>query len=330
MCSRARREICLSIVWHALVWISAHSGGSRAKILRISLSLGSAQLPLWAARDAGLFAKHGLNVELLGLQSASRQVQLMLAGDTLAASLSGTTPVRARIEGADTIIMMGLLNSFTLSVMTVPEIKRPSDLKGKLIGVGSLGGSPTLLTQRLLKKWGIESDVKFLGTGGYVESVAALEKRRIHAAVLDPPRAYIGRKKFGFTELANLGQEFKYATTVIVARESQLRKERETFLQFAKGVIEGIHRVKTDREFAIKVLGKMLRSSDREILEETYRVFSALYEKTPYPALEGIQPILDEISGQIPKAKNYKPEDFVDIGIMRQLDQSGFVGSVYR
>jgi ABC-type nitrate/sulfonate/bicarbonate transport system substrate-binding protein len=208
-------------------------GAQELKPFRISLSLGSAQLPLWAARDAGLFAKHGLNVELLGLQSASRQVQLILAGDTLAASLSGTTPVRARIEGADPIIMMGLLNSFTLSVIAVPEIKKPGDLKGRFIGVGNLGGSPTLLTQRLLKKWGLESDVKFLATGGYIESLAALEKRRIHAAVLDPPRAYIGRKRFGFSELANLGQEFKYATTVIVVRESQLRKDRETFLQFA-------------------------------------------------------------------------------------------------
>lgn len=324
------RDVCLSIICALSLVIVSVPQAQELKPIRISLSLGSAQLPLWAARDAGLFAKHGLNAELLGLQSASRQVQLILAGDTLAASLSGTIPVRARIEGADTIIMMALLNSFTLSVVTVPEIKRPSDLKGKLIGVGSLGGSPTLLTQRLLKKWGIESDVKFLGTGGYIESVAALEKRRVHAAVLDPPRAYIGRKKFGFTELANLGQEFKYATTVVAVRESQLRKERETFTQFAKGVIEGIHRVKTDREFAIKVLGKMLRSSDREILEETYRVFSALYEKTPYPALEGLQPILEEMSGQVPKAKNYKPEDFVDTSVVRQLDQSGFIASVYR
>src|SRR5262245_29875572 len=132
------------------------------KSIRISLSLGSAQLPLWAARDAGLFAKHGLNAELLGLQVASRQVQLLLAGDTLAASLSGTTPIRARIEGADITIMMGLLNSFTLSVISVPEIKKPGDLKGRFIGVGALGGSPTLLTQRLLKKWGLETDVKFL------------------------------------------------------------------------------------------------------------------------------------------------------------------------
>jgi NitT/TauT family transport system substrate-binding protein len=325
-----KARICLAVVWALLFGFLIPLKAQDLKPFRISLSLGSAQLPLWAARDAGLFAKHGLNVELLGLQSASRQVQLILAGDTLAASLSGTTPVRARIEGADPIILMGLLNSFTLSVIAVPEIKQPSDLKGRYIGVGNLGGSPTLLTQRLLKKWGLEADVKFLATGGYVESVAALEKRRIHAAVLDPPRAYIGRKKFGFIELANLGQEFKYATTVIVARESQLRKEREIFSQFAKGVIEGIHRVKTDREFAIKVLGKMLRSNEREILGETYRVFSALYEKAPYPTLEGIQPILDEISTENPKAKNYKPENFVDASIVKQLDQSGFIGGVYR
>ena len=319
--------LLLCALWLAM----AHPADAQEiKSIRISLSLGSAQLPLWVARDAGLFTKYGLNAELLGLQVSARQVQLLLAGDTLAASLSGTTPIRARIEGADTAIMMGLLNSFTLSVICVPEIKKTGDLKGRFIGVGALGGSPTLLTQRLLKKWGLETDVKFLATGGYVESVAALEKRRVHAAVLDPPRAYIAKKKFGFKELANLGQEFKYATTVIVARESQLRKDRETFTQFAKAVIEGIHRVKTDREFAIKTLSQMLRSTDREILEETYRVFSALYEKVPYPAVEGIQPILDEIALQNPKAKNYKPDDFIDTTIVKQLEQAGFVQSVYR
>jgi len=327
----SRKSRLLSwLVAGALASSSAVLQAQELKPIRISLSLGSAQLPLWAARDAGLFAKHGLDVELLGLQSASRQVQLLLAGDTLAASLSGTVPVRARIEGADTTILMGLLNSFTLSIIAAPEIKKPADLKGRYIGVGSLGGSPTLLTQRLLKKWGLESDVKFLGTGGYVESLAALEKRRIYAAVLDPPRAYIGRKKFGFVEIANLGQEFKYATTVIVARDSEVRKQRETFTQLARGIIEGIHRIKTDREFAVRVLGKMLRSNDREILEETYRVFSALYEKTPYPALEGIQPILDEIAMQVPKAKTYKPENFVDTSIVRQLEQNGFIAGVYR
>lgn len=297
---------------------------------RLTVSLGSAQLPLWAAQEARLFQKHGLSVEILGIQAAARQVQLLLSGDAMASSLSATTPMRARIEGADTVLMLGLLNSFTLSVVAVPEIKQPEDLKGKLIGVGSLGGSPTLLTQRLLKKWKIENDVKFLGTGGYVESVAAMDKRRVHAAVLDPARAYIARRQFGFVELANLGQEFKYATTVIATREALLRKERETFTQLTKAIIEGLHLIKTDREFAVKVMSKSLRSTDRGMLEDTYRVFSNLYERVPYPNLEGIQPILDEIATQVPKAKSYKPEDFVDVSILRQIEQSGFIKHLYR
>jgi NitT/TauT family transport system substrate-binding protein len=319
-----------SLVASAAIFLAALGHAQELKPVRISTSLGAGQLALWVTRDAGLFTKYGLNVEIIGLQSASRQVQLLFSGDTLLSSLSGTTPVRARIEGGDTIIIMGLLNSFTLSIMAVPEVQEPKDLKGRVIGVGSIGGSPTLLSQRLLKKWGLEQVVKFIPTGGYVESVAAMENRRVYAAVLDPPRAYIGRKKFGFHELANLGKEFKYATTVVVARDSMVRKERETFVQFAKAVVEGIQRVKADKEFSIKVLGKNLRSNDREILEETYRVFSGLYERVPYAAPEGIQPILDEISAQLPKAKSFKPDEFIDFSVVRQLEQSGFIKNLYR
>jgi hypothetical protein len=59
-------------------------------------------------------------------------------------------------------------------------------------------------------------------------------------------------------------------------------------------------------------------------------VFSALYERVPYPAVDGILPILDEISLQNPKVKNYKPDDFIDTSIIKQLEQGGFVRNVYR
>jgi ABC-type nitrate/sulfonate/bicarbonate transport system substrate-binding protein len=154
----------------AVIFLAALGQAQELKPVRISTSLGAGQLGLWVTRDAGLFSKYGLNVEFIGIQSASRQVQLLFSGDTLLSSSSGTTPVRARIEGGDTIIIMGLLNSFTLSIMAVPEVKEPKDLKGRVIGVGSMGGSPTLLSQRVLKKWGLEQDVKFIPTGGYVEA----------------------------------------------------------------------------------------------------------------------------------------------------------------
>jgi ABC-type nitrate/sulfonate/bicarbonate transport system substrate-binding protein len=300
------------------------------KPIRVSLSLGAGQLGLWVTRDAGLFAKYGIDAELVGLQSAPRQIQLLLSGETMFASTSGTAPMRARIEGADTVFIMGVLNSFTLSVVAVPEVKDARDLRGKILGVGSLASSPENLARRWLKQIGIERDVKILPTGGYIESVAAMERRQIHAAVLDPPRAYVGRKKFGFRTLVNLAEQFKYLTTATITTEGQIRKNRELILRFAKAYVEGIHRVKNDKEFALSVLGKNLRTSDRDALEETYRVFSGLFEKLPYPAPEGIETVLEELRAQTSKAKNFRPEDFVDRRFVRELEESGFIDSVYR
>jgi ABC-type nitrate/sulfonate/bicarbonate transport system substrate-binding protein len=317
------------VIFFAAFWLSAWCHAQELKPIRVSLSLGPGQLGLWVARDAGLFAKYGLNAELVGLQSAPRQIQLLLSGETLFASTSGTAPMRARIEGADTIFTMGVLNSFTLSVVAVPEIKDARDLKGKILGVGSLASSPENLARRWLRQIGIERDVKILSTGGYIESLAAMERRQIHAAVLDPPRAYIGRKNFNFRTLVNLAEQFKYLTTATITTAANIRKNRELILRFTKAYIEGIHRVKTDKEFAINVLGKALRASDRDALEETYRVFSTLFEKVPYPAPEGIESVLEELRGQTPKANNLRPEDFVDSSFVRELEKSGFINRLY-
>jgi ABC-type nitrate/sulfonate/bicarbonate transport system substrate-binding protein len=300
------------------------------KPMRISLSLGAGQLGLWVTREAGLFAKYGFDAELVGLQSAPRQIQLLLSGETMFASTSGTAPMRARIEGADTVFTMGVLNSFTLSVVVVPEIRDARDLRGKILGVGSLASSPENLARRWLKQTGIERDVKILPTGGYIESLAAMERRQIHAAVLDPPRAYIGRKKLGFRTLVNLAEQFKYLTTATITTAANIRKNGELILRFTKAYVEGIHRVKTDKEFAVSVLGKSLRTSDKDALEETYRVFSGLIERVPYPAPEGIESILEELRGQTTKAKNFRPEDFVDLRFVRELEQSGFINNLYR
>lgn len=318
------------VIFFVGLWLSAWCYAQESKPIRVSLSLGPGQLGLWVARDGGLFAKYGLNAELVGLQSAPRQIQLLLSGETLFASTSGTAPMRARIEGADTVFTMGVLNSFTLSIVAVPEIKDARDLRGKILGVGSLASSPEYLARRWLKQSGIERDVKIIPTGGYIESVAAMERRQIHAAVLDPPRAYIGKKHFGFRAMVNLAEQFKYLTTATITTAANIRRDRDVILKFTKAYVEGIHRVKTQKDFAMNVLGKSLRTSDRDALEETYRVFSSLFEKVPYPSLEGIESVLEELRGQTPKAKNFRPEDFVDLSFVRELEQSSFINNLYR
>jgi hypothetical protein len=94
---------------------------------------------------------------------------------------------------------------------------------------------------------------------------------------------------------------------------------------------EAIHYYKTEKEPTIKILGKYLQTSDREALEETYRevAVKALPEK-PYATLPGIQTILDELAQKNPKAKNARPEEFVDMSFVKKLDDEGFFERLYK
>jgi hypothetical protein len=82
----------------------------------------------------------------------------------------------------------------------------------------------------------------------------------------------------------------------------------------------------------IKVLAKYLASSNREILEQTYDDLASDEKLAPkqYPTLEGIKNILDPLAENDPKAKTAKPEDFVDMRFVKELDESGFIDELYK
>jgi len=83
---------------------------------------------------------------------------------------------------------------------------------------------------------------------------------------------------------------------------------------------------------AVKVLAKYLGSRDKEILDRSYDNSSADDKLPPkqYPTLEGIKNILEPLAETDPKAKAAKPEDFVDISFVRELDQSGYIDELYK
>jgi len=71
---------------------------------------------------------------------------------------------------------------------------------------------------------------------------------------------------------------------------------------------------------------------ERDILEKSRDTVltEALFPKKQYPSLEGLKTVLDEIAERDPRAKSAKPEQFVDLTFIRELDQSGFVDGLYK
>ena len=56
-------------------------------------------------------------------------------------------------------------------------------------------------------------------------------------------------------------------------------------------------------------------------------IIQEVQPRKPYPLKEGVETVLRNIEGTIPKAKTAKAEDLIDDSIMRRLDQSGFIDS---
>ncbi|MBI4524021.1 MAG: ABC transporter substrate-binding protein [Deltaproteobacteria bacterium] len=316
-----------------LIFTSVDKSHSQAeRPLRVAWSsIASSQAILWVAHEGGLFKKHGLQVELVYIPSGPLIIQSMLAKEIEVAQTAGPAVVAADLSGANLVIVAGINNTFVYSFRARSEIRTPGDLKGKKIGVTRIGSDSHTATVFALRKWGLEPerDVTILQLGGQPEILAALQAGLIDAAPLSYPQA--GRaRQVGISELADIGGlGIAYQGTAIIMRRDQIEANRERQIRFLKGIVEGIYVYLHREEFAMGVIGKYSRIKDRELLSETYRINAQRYlEKIPYPTLPGIQNILNHLALKNPKARQARPEQFVDRSMIAELEQSGFVKQV--
>jgi len=105
---------------------------------------------------------------------------------------------------------------------------------------------------------------------------------------------------------------------------SFITSQRDTVLSALKGYVEAIYYINRNRDESRKIIAKYLRLSDPEVLDATYNAFVKTVSKKPYPTLKGIQFLLDEVAGKLPNAKTAKPEQFVDLSLLQQLEKEGF------
>jgi NitT/TauT family transport system substrate-binding protein len=127
------------------------SNQAGAAPLRIAYSsISGAMLPLWVAKDSGLFAKHGVDVDLTYIRGVA--IEALLAGEVQFVRASPPSVVRSALRGSDLAFIANTINVAVFSLMSKPEMQKPEDLKGKKIGVTNLGDSPDLVLSLLLEK----------------------------------------------------------------------------------------------------------------------------------------------------------------------------------
>jgi NitT/TauT family transport system substrate-binding protein len=310
-------------------------GATQEKPIRINIgysSISGSQAILRVIKDAGIFQRNGLDVSLVLIAGGSGIVQALVAGDLPIAVVSGEPAILARLQGADTVILGGLVNIIDFSIITAPEIKKPQELKGKKLAVSRFGSSTDFVVRYALEKWGLvaDRDVAILQIGSQPARFTALKSGTVDGTIVGPPANIVSRKS-GFNELATAEQlNLAYPNTSIVSTASSTSKNEELTRRVMKSIVEGIHFFKTQKEPSLKSMEAFARLGESEMAEETYRHYRDILPRVPYPDVKGIQNVLNEIAKKDAKARGVKAEAFTDARFLKELEASGLVQKLYR
>ena len=296
-------------------------------------SISGNQVPAWVAYEKGFFQKNGLDVELVFIEAGSRSVNALLAGDVAMAQMAGPSVIQSRLQGQDVVIIAGFLNTMDYQLMVQDGITRPDQLKGKAMAVSRLGSSSDFATRYAINKYGLipDKDVTIVEIGSQPARFAALESGKIQGAMVTVPLT-LKAKKLGFHALADLQMlGLEYQHTALVTSRALIKSKPQVVRSALKAMVEAIHYYKTQRADALAVLGKYLKDNSTDALEETYEgIGLALIPEKPYPTLRGIQIMLSEMSAKDAKAQRARPEEFVDMSFIKELDGSGYIDRLYK
>jgi ABC-type nitrate/sulfonate/bicarbonate transport system substrate-binding protein len=326
--------ISAAILSLSVVHLLANDGLSQvpAKNLRIAYSaISGSSFPLWIAKDANLFEKHGLSADLVYIPSSSLSLQAMLGGNIhVIATASAPTILQAKLQGADAILIGATSNTVTSFFMVTSDIGHPRDLKGKNLGVSRFGAFSDTVLRYALKKWGLEvgRDVTILQMGGIPEILAGMKAGLVSGGPLSPPTDLRARKE-GHRELVDLGQILEYPQTCIAVSRRYLQASREEVRAYIRATIEAVHLMRTNKNLAMTVFGKYTRTVDKEILEGAYDTYVGKTEKVPYIKSSGTKVAIDLLAEKDPKFRSARPEDFIDNSVVKEIEDSGFVAKLY-
>lgn len=327
---------CLLLTLGAVLW-AARAGSADVppahKVRMAFTSLSSVMCPPWIAREAGIFQKHGLDVEVIATPTGVEGMNALIAGEVHFLQISGGTTASAALGGADVIVVGTTLDSLVQSLMVRPEIDKAEQLKGKALGITRFGTSIDVGARLALRHFGLvpEKDVAIVQVGGMESMVTALQTNRIQAGILSYP-AITQALKLGnrvLLDVASLG--VPYAFTGMTTRGRLIREDADLVRRYMMAQTEAIARAKRDKNFAVKVMGKYLRTADPAALAESYEIDVQKYMlRAPLTTAAAMKSVLDDLAARIPKAKDAEPRKFFDDSFVRQMQSSGFIDALYR
>ena len=329
-----RATISWLISFGGLLLLS-HPATAQDKVSMGLSSVSGLHSAMWVAEEKGLFRKYGIDAEVIVTgQGGTAGIGALLANDIQMVSSAGDILIAAALRGGDTVMVAGVVNKGLQRITTKPEIKTPADLKGKRVGVTRIGAVSHSVLLMMLQRWKMSvNDIQVMQVGSSPNMLASLDKGGLDAAVLTIPSMFIAEDR-GYRVLLDMADtDIYYLHTMIATTRNYIKNNRDKVSRFLKGYLEGLAFVKQHKKESIDVVKKKLRigAEQERNLEKSIDLLSAkYYEQIPYPSMRGVETVLGFVEKDNPKAKTADPKSFVDDSLLREIEASGFVKTLYQ
>ena len=327
-----RRKALIALLALAAVLMSRTSILAQDKIRIAWAGDSPANSPIWVVQEKGLLKKQGLTPEVIRISASPTALQAMLAGEVDVIVTSVTTLASSRLAGADIVMVLGMVPTFVDHIISLPSIAGVEQLKGKMGGVNRLGSTSDLGLRLALRKLGVdpEKDVQIITAGGNPERFAALSKSIVQFTIMPEPFVREA-EKLGFKDLLDIGSlKIPFWWNAVLTRESIIKAKRPLLAKFARGMMEAVHFIKTEKEGAKAIFSKNLRITDPESLERAWKAYNTVFPENLMPTPDGVKTMLDDLAPRNPKAAAADPKAFVDMSLAQELEASGFLKQLYK
>ena len=282
------------------------------------------QVPAWVALDGGYFQKNGLDVDLQYVAGGTQTVAALVAGESQVSIQGGNEAMSVVAGGADVVLIANLLPVYAFKLEAVQGIDSIEDLKGKKLGVSTIGGTADVALRTLLRKYGLdpEKDVTIVATGSPTTTLGALTGGAVQASLSVPPNLLIAEAS-GTHPIADLASErIPSAQNSVTVPRAWLNVNRPVAQKLVDSLVQGLARAKTDRAFTQQVIRKYVKYDDQNGLDWTYDFFvNEVWPTYPHVAPDQLSDALTELGKSNPNLKNFDPSSMLDDSLVQDAEK---------
>jgi len=300
----------------------------RLNFAYISPNAGSSSV-LWVAKDAGIFKKHGLDVNVVYIEGTPKALMSLFAGELQVVAGTGPAVVQAKMRGADVTMIMGFEVFLPYYLIAIPDVKRVEDLKGKIGANHSAATSADFAMRLGLRNIGFDPDrdVNLRVVGATNLRMLAMQQGQAQFTVITTTEREEAEKR-RFKVLVDLASKrIPYPHSGLITSQRMLREKHDAMLRFGRATVEAIHFFKTQKAPTIAVLKKYAKT-DLSTLDTAYTYLKTALPDAPYPTVEGMKTYIAEAGRTQKEIAKTDPASFVDSSIVKSVEKEGFLKSL--